>query len=339
MTDAGVGNLAPGLFSVLIPLALSSLELAGSYAVWLAILIIGTAVFWWWGQRAFFFQAHNIKHMRTTKAIRVARSAGQELFPKGTAMAALNTAARTWRTWALVGIYFTTFGGFLAATGWMPTYWRVYFDLEPRVAGGLTALYSMLSSAVRVHGGVLADKVGGATVLLVSLGVTAIGAALLALSDTVALSIVGEVLMGGGMGYANAATFKLMPKYVPSAVGGAAGWIGGLGAFGGFAIPPVLGAIAGAGEGEEGYAAGWWVMCGLSVLAFALAVVLQRADAAEGSGRLEAATAAPVPRPVAGATDGDTGTAITIDQASTLAPSRELALDPTHHHRTSGPPL
>ena len=48
------------------------------------------------------------------------------------------------------------------------------------------------------------------------------------------------------MGLANAAVFKMVPKYVPHAVGGASGLVGGLGALGGFVIPPVLGLFAGA---------------------------------------------------------------------------------------------
>jgi hypothetical protein len=50
-----------------------------------------------------------------------------------------------------------------------------------------------------------------------------------------------------GMGFANAAIFKMVPKYVPHEVGGTPGLVGGFGgfgAFGGFAIPPVLGLFA-----------------------------------------------------------------------------------------------
>lgn len=47
--------------------------------------------------------------------------------------------------------------------------------------------------------------------------------------------------MAVGMGVTDAAVFKIVPEEVPQAAGGAAGWVGGLGTFGGFAIPPVLG--------------------------------------------------------------------------------------------------
>ena len=34
---------------------------------------------------------------------------------------------------------------------------------------------------------------------------------------------------------------KWYPSAVPESIGGAAGWVGGLGAFGGFLIPPLMG--------------------------------------------------------------------------------------------------
>jgi len=48
---------------------------------------------------------------------------------------------------------------------------------------------------------------------------------------------------------------KSFHKAVPKTVGGAAGWVGGLGAFGGFVIPPVMGFAVG-NLGRSGYAIG-----------------------------------------------------------------------------------
>jgi NNP family nitrate/nitrite transporter-like MFS transporter len=86
------------------------------------------------------------------------------------------------------------------------------------------------------------------------------------------------VLMAAGMGVSNAAVFKLMPQYVPQAVGGAAGWIGGLGAFGGFAIPPILGAFV-RWQGSPGYATGFVSYILLVVISLVLAVVLRQSRA------------------------------------------------------------
>ena len=66
----------------------------------------------------------------------------------------------------MVWIYFTTFGGFMALTAWLPTYWTSFFGVSVITAGLLTAAFSILASLVRVVGGILADKLqeGGAHV-------------------------------------------------------------------------------------------------------------------------------------------------------------------------------
>jgi NNP family nitrate/nitrite transporter-like MFS transporter len=142
----------------------------------------------------------------------------------------------------------------------------------------LTALYSLTASIIRVPGGNLSDRLGGERTAILSLGATLAGAVIMTLSGNYALSIIGVVLMALGMGVTNAAVFKLMPQYVPQAVGGAAGWIGGLGAFGGFVIPPVLGAFVRA-QGQAGYAGGFLTYILLAALSLGLALVLRQQGA------------------------------------------------------------
>jgi len=55
-TYAGIGNIAPGLFSFLLPVALSGIGLAGSYLAWLFFLAVGTGLYAWTGRNAWFFQ-------------------------------------------------------------------------------------------------------------------------------------------------------------------------------------------------------------------------------------------------------------------------------------------
>lgn len=273
-TYAGVGNLAPGMFSFLLPVALSSLGLAGAYLAWLIFLVVGTALYYFTGRNAWYFQlrGQGVPH---GEAQRIAREHGQELFPAGTLVDSLKDSARVWKTWALVVLYFTTFGGFIALTAWLPTYWKSFFALSAVTAGTLTALYSLLTSAIRVPGGSIADRIGGENTAILALLTMLVGAALMTFSHAYGLSVVGEVLMAVGMGVNNAAVFKLVPQEVPEAVGGAAGWVGGLGAFGGFAIPPVMGAFVRA-QGNAGYATGFVTFVALAVLSLVLAYVLKR---------------------------------------------------------------
>jgi len=269
---AGVGNLAPGLFSFLLPLALSTYGLGVAYIAWLAFLVIGTVLYFVLGQNAPYFQLRAAGHS-ADDARTAARAQGQELFPAGSAVDTLVHSARVWRTWILVLLYFTTFGGFLALTAWLPTYWLEYLHTTAVAAGALTALYSLLASVIRVAGGGLADSLGGERTALVALTTTLIGAAIMTFSGSLALSIGGVVLMAVGMGVNNAAVFKLVPRVVPHAVGGAAGWVGGLGAFGGFVIPPLMALFVGAGN-VSGYATGFVVFVALAAGAILAAFLL-----------------------------------------------------------------
>ena len=79
------------------------------------------------------------------------------------------------------------------------------------------------------------------------------------------------------MGVGNAAVFKMVPKYVPEAVGGAAGLVGGLGALGGFIIPPFLGAVVDA-LGVNGYAGGFFAYVVLAVMAIGVSVYFWHLD-------------------------------------------------------------
>lgn len=84
---------------------------------------------------------------------------------------------------------------------------------------------------------------------------------------------VGTITMGVGMGMGHAAAIQLVTKYVPEAVGGAAGWIGGIGAFGGFVIPPFLGGFVDI-FGIGGYATGFMVFVVLALMSITISYIL-----------------------------------------------------------------
>ena len=271
----GVGNLAPGIFALLIPnLALPLLGLPGSYLAWLIFLIVGTVIYIKIGQNAWYFQLID-KGINKDEAKEIAsKEYGQELFPKGKASETLLISAKSWKTWALVFIYFTTFGGFLALTGWFPNYWMTYFGLNMKVAGLLTALYSILTSLTRIYGGKVADKNGGEITTIVSLGIALVGAICMTFASTMTLAIIGIILLAIGMGVANAAVFKIVPNAVPEAMGGASGWIGGLGALGGFLIPPVMASFLNR-SGFAGYSQGFSVFIVLIIVAIGVIALFQ----------------------------------------------------------------
>lgn len=275
----GVGNLAPGIFSMLIPMALGSLGLTNSYLIWLGMLIAGTVLYFLIGRNSPYFQLR-AQGLSMEEARRRAADWGQALFPAGSLKDSLAASARVWRTWALVLIYFTTFGGFIALTAWLPTYWTAYFGMTPIQAGLLTALYSVLTSLVRIVGGVVSDKLreGGENTAILALLIMLMGALVMVGARDYQLAIPGEILLAFGMGICNAAVFKMVPQAVPKAVGGAAGWVGGLGAFGGFAIPPML-AFAVRDLGKSGYSIGFIVYLFLALFSLFMAWILKYSEA------------------------------------------------------------
>jgi NNP family nitrate/nitrite transporter-like MFS transporter len=277
---AGVGNLAPGVFSLLMPFAIASLDLAGAYLAWLAFLVLGTIGYAVLGRNAWYFQLRDAG-LGAEEARSRARELGQELFPAGRIVETLKISARAWQTWGLVAIYFTTFGGFVALTAWLPTYWGAAFGVTVVAAGMLTAMYSLLASSIRIAGGVMADRLyqGGYNTSILAILILLAGALVMTSAREFELAIPGVLLLAIGMGICNAAVFKIVPQVVPQAIGGAAGWIGGIGALGGFVIPPAM-AFAVRDLGDRGYAIGFVVFVFLALLSLAVAWVLKYGTAA-----------------------------------------------------------
>lgn len=272
---AGVGNLAPGLFGMILPFALKAIGLTWSYIAWFGFLLVGTVIYILFAKDAPYFQLvkAGVPH---DKAIELAKQLGQELIPTGGLISSLKNSAKHIQTWTLVALYFVSFGGFLALTGWFIVFWVQSYNIELRHAGLLMAFgFSLLASVVRIFGGWLSDKVGGELVAIIAYTLVLFGAIVIviAVNHNFMLSLIGEILMGAGMGIANGAVFKLVPKYVPHATGGAAGWVGGLGAFGGFVVPPILGIFV-QNYGIVGYSKGFIVYIVLAIIAILISTIL-----------------------------------------------------------------
>jgi NNP family nitrate/nitrite transporter-like MFS transporter len=146
------------------------------------------------------------------------------------------------RSWILSLYYFLTFGGFVAMAVYLPTLLTEVFKLTPQDAGFRTAGFVVLATAMRPVGGLLADKVGGSTILKWVFPATAVMAIFLA-CPLMSTFTVGALGMAAAIGLGNGAVFKLVPEYFPTAVGGVTGLVGAAGGLGGFFPPLVLGFI------------------------------------------------------------------------------------------------
>ena len=84
------------------------------------------------------------------------------------------------RSWVLSLYYFLTFGGFVAMAVYLPIFLTEMFKLTPQDAGLRTAGFVVLATLMRPVGGILADKVGGRTILKWVFPATAVMAIFLA---------------------------------------------------------------------------------------------------------------------------------------------------------------
>lgn len=258
----GLGTTSAGLVAFFLPVILSAIGFISAYYVITAIMLFGVIFYLFTADNAPFFQY--LRHgLDNDEARQKAEEHGQELFPTGSVKKSLSISAKIPQTWILVICYFTTFGGFIAITSWFPTFWQTGHGLTLFVAGSLTAIFSVLAALMRVPGGKLADKIGGEKVAIYSLTLVGVCGILLSLNMSVVLLFISTILMAIAFGLNNAAIMKLVPTYVPQSVGGASGWVGGLGAFGGFVFPPLLGLMSGS---HYGYGLGFIIFTVLAIV-------------------------------------------------------------------------
>lgn len=275
---AGVGNLAPGIFVFVITnYLLSALGVRNTYLLWTVLLILGTVFYGFYARNAWFFQlrAAGVGDEEARKT--AMEKYGQEVFPTGTVLQSLKISAEIWQTWILVLAYFLTFGGFLALTNWFKELFNNYHGMTLAQAGLWTSIYSIGASLVRVFSGSFADRVGGRKATMIFIAITFLGAILIALTKSYTSHIAGLLLMMLGMGGGNAGVFKMVPQFIPRAVGGAAGWVGGLGATGGFVLPLLLSTLLTEGAAADaGYTKGFFIFAVLAVVVFLAVTFLPR---------------------------------------------------------------
>lgn len=178
-----------------------------------------------------------------------------------------------WNLYRLSLFYFVTFGGFVAMAIYLPKLLTDWFDLSLTDAGLRAAGFTLVATAVRPVGGILADRIGGSKVLalaFVGIGVDAIGLSWQALAEpSMAWVTVFCLTMAAFLGAGNGAVFKMVPAFYPNATGAATGIVGAAGGLGGFFPPLLLGVVKDAtGEFTIGFVllvAFAWMCAGLAL--------------------------------------------------------------------------
>jgi NNP family nitrate/nitrite transporter-like MFS transporter len=146
------------------------------------------------------------------------------------------------RSWILSLYYFLTFGGFVAMAIYLPIFLTEMFHLTPQDAGLRTAGFVVLATAMRPVGGILADKVGGGSILKWVFPFTAVMAIFMACPLMITFTV-GALGVAAAIGLGNGAVFKMVPEYFPQSVGSVTGLVGAAGGLGGFFPPLVLGFV------------------------------------------------------------------------------------------------
>ena len=213
----GMGNIGQSVAVFFAPV------LAVSLGDWRTVFFIFAAVTFIWGIVFFVFAKNDVTTAR----------------PK-TLAESLSPLKRSKTAWVLSLFYFLTFGGFVALALYMPTLLRENFNLSPTDAGARTAGFVILATLMRPLGGIFADKVGGAKVLVFVFAAIAVLSLLLSFESIVPFTI-GALGCAAALGLGNGAVFKLVPQYFPKETGTVTGLVGAFGGLGGFFPPLELG--------------------------------------------------------------------------------------------------
>ncbi len=168
--------------------------------------------------------------------------------------------------WVLSLFYFLTFGGFVALALYLPTFLREIFSLSATDAGARTAGFVLLATLMRPVGGILADKIGGAKVLIFVFAAIAVLSLFLSFASIVPFTI-GALGCAAALGLGNGAVFKLVPQYFPNDTATVTGLVGAFGGLGGFFPPLELGFVK---EATGSYTVGFILLALFAVVCLAI---------------------------------------------------------------------
>ena len=193
-----------------------------------------------------------------------ARDAATQAKPK-TMTENLSVLRREPLAWVLSLFYFLTFGGFVAFSIYLPTLLKDSFKLTAADAGARTAGFVLLATLMRPVGGMLADRSGGARVLVpVFIAIAVLGS--LMGCPWMPTFTMGALGAAAALGVGNGAIFKLVPQYFPKETATVTGLVGAFGGLGGFFPPLVLGVLR---DATGAYTWGFIFLAGFSLFCLA----------------------------------------------------------------------
>ena len=154
----------------------------------------------------------------------------------------------------LCAFYVVTFGGFVGLASYLPIFFVDRFGLSKVTAASLAALCAAAGSLLRPAGGFIADRFGGARVLMAVLVGLGVVGSVLAVLPPVGVTVALLFVTLGALGVGNGAVFQLVPQRYPTRIGAMTGLVGAAGGVGGFLLPFGFGSLVGA---TRSFAAGF----------------------------------------------------------------------------------
>jgi len=129
-------------------------------------------------------------------------------------------------------LYFATFGSELAVVSMLPLFFAETFELTPVIAGMVASAYAFMNLMSRPAGGLISDKFGRKSTLLILTGGLAVGYFLMSLVDStwaVWLAVVAAMLCSFFVQSGEGAVFAVVPLIKRRLTGQIAGMTGAYG--------------------------------------------------------------------------------------------------------------
>lgn len=196
-----------------------------------------------WGRGAVFYVFAGLLGLMAVVFWVLARDAPAPANAPRPSLASSLAIIRTERlVWLFSLLYFVTFGGFVAFSLYLPKLLVDLYSITPLDAGNRVFIFVLLATIARPVGGMLADRFGGARVLLAVFATATLVALVLAVTTALIPLTIACLSIAWFLGLGNGAVFKLVAQYFPGRTGAVTGIVGAAGGLGGFFPPLIMGA-------------------------------------------------------------------------------------------------
>lgn len=176
--------------------------------------------------------------------------------------------------WVLAFVQFIRLGSYYTFIAWLPLMLKEEYGLGLVMAGAAMSLFNFAGMVSNPAGGVLSDRFGEKTVLLVSFGLLAVNVwGLLTLGPAGAPIYFASFMLGWLINFVRSPVFTIIPKLFGAESAGANSGINNtFASLGALALPLLLGYVR---DVTASYDAGWMALSGLILTGAALVALIR----------------------------------------------------------------